>query len=726
MKKYTVITIIVAALLSMFLLGMNPVGQQSELPEGIYTSDPLEGYTVHQVTFNTENDSTNYYVKDEVSFGSFLPSVPAKNNKNGAWLIDGTLDIYLAADTQIKTDLSVTAVYANEDYMAAIPTGMLGLEAGNPSMIRYLSATPKNNNTNWLDRISENYLSQNNLPPYWSFTYAGSFNDSLNYYYVNCGSGYLNISSGSLTVTSNPQKIVVKLWDNNTVTLGSSDNVYKVTYNHGSGLFKTGNISNPGTNEKFSFYYSFRDGYDQFNYSPKQITFNANGGSITPAPIKGKQGQTIKMPGYQGTRYGYKFLGWNADQNAEEPQYEAFAEYTITDNENTTFYAVWQKIDLVNISLGPNTPGTTVYTFSQYPGATVDLSVFTYINGDHEFQHWAYEDGTPVADLTKFVVPDHDTTLYAVWDVIVDIDANGGMGNTRVRRLPGEALDLSEFSVSNGLHELQGWAESADGDVKYQKNDVLSADVLAALKEVTLYAVWDTEIVYVAFYEYDGSLAGSEQYTLAEKPDTIIPPSVSGRGGDYEFLGWSKDKDAIEADSGCGPEDEIPAPDKDTDFYAVWKHTVTITFIAEGADIRFTTEDADISETSIRLVSGEMYELSEVIVTPADTEKVFDHWEDEEDADGFYLAETVYIVPDRYATLKAVWKSPLYTITFSPNGGTGDPIPDQIRLRVGESKKMPSWNGSKTETRNNKTQEYEFLGWSEGTSMTETREGTSS
>ena len=702
MKKYTVITIVLAALLSIFLLGMNPVNQPAEMlsvKDGIWRSDTIEGYdNAYTVVFHTEEGSTSYVVQDNVSFGEYLPEVPAKDGMRGYWLIDGTVDSILTAGTPLTCNMSVTATY--ESSKKGVPDYMEGLSGvlQNVSTSRLLSSKVSSNRSYALTAVELSKVSNASDFPVWSFVYVEGYDDTRNCYYVISGAGYLHVDPydgtsgdakvGSISISGEPQKIVIEKNDAGYNFRSEKNPDFALDFSNGKKDFQS---YKNGEKSDFTLYTEPIRGK-----TPVKVTFNANGGSVIIPTVSYFPGEILMMPDYTGTKYGYQFLGWALNKTAMEPNYDPTYEYTIG-NTDVTFYAVWQRSTPVTISLDSNGGTPTGYTFSQYPDVVVDLSGYTVENGEHAFLGWADENGTLVADPAKYTVPGEDTTLHAVWDVIVDINANGGSGDTRLILTPGEALDLSELNVSNGLHVLQGWATTEDGPVAYAADDVLTPS-----EDTTLYAVWDTDTVYVAFYD-NGSLFHSVSYPSAEAQGTIALPSVTERGEDYLFLGWSETQNAREAQVSADAA-EMPAPAQDKTLYSVWQHTVTITFEAENTVISFEGENNTVIEpSSLRLVSGTEFPLSQVKLTLAEGDnREFDHWYDGRMP---YLEDSTYTVPEEYATLTAEWKAPKYTITFNENSGTGT-LPASVRLRVGESFQLPGWDGTRTD--------YTFLGWAEG------------
>ena len=69
------------------------------------------------------------------------------------------------------------------------------------------------------------------------------------------------------------------------------------------------------------------------------LTYNANGGSVSPSSATFEMGKTVTLP--TPTRSGYTCLGWSTNKSATSAEYECGKSYTILGS--ATLYAVWQK-----------------------------------------------------------------------------------------------------------------------------------------------------------------------------------------------------------------------------------------------------------------------------------------------------------------------------------------------------------------------------------------------
>ena len=81
--------------------------------------------------------------------------------------------------------------------------------------------------------------------------------------------------------------------------------------------------------------------YNSIPVTEYTVTFNANGGAVTPKAQKVAENTAITLP--TTTRANYTFLGWSLDKNAATAMYPAGSTYKVTGN--VTLYAVWKAID---------------------------------------------------------------------------------------------------------------------------------------------------------------------------------------------------------------------------------------------------------------------------------------------------------------------------------------------------------------------------------------------
>ena len=133
---------------------------------------------------------------------------------------------------------------------------------------------------------------------------------------------------------------------------------------------------------------------------------------------------------------------------------------------------------------------------------------------------------------------------------------------------PGAHADVqaNSFAVPEGKVFL-GWAETADGAVKYQPNDKLRMNA-----SVTLHAVWGNKDAVVSLtYNANGGQGGTYVKNGYVNNDLVTLWDGSGfsRAG-YTLVGWSTDPNATSAEYKTGSTARVDSTG-DNILYAVWK-----------------------------------------------------------------------------------------------------------------------------------------------------------
>ena len=127
-------------------------------------------------------------------------------------------------------------------------------------------------------------------------------------------------------------------------------------------------------------------------------------------------------------------------------------------------------------------------------------------------------------------------------------------------------VQANSFAVPEGKVFL-GWAETADGAVKYQPNDKLRMNA-----SVTLYAVWgDKDAVVSLTYKANGGSGADhvEKEIVNNGLVTLWDGSGFSRTG-YSLEGWSTDPNAASAEYMSGSTARVDSTG-DNILYAVWK-----------------------------------------------------------------------------------------------------------------------------------------------------------
>ena len=224
------------------------------------------------------------------------------------------------------------------------------------------------------------------------------------------------------------------------------------------------------------------------------LTFDANGGSGTMAPIADLTGEyTLPTNGFTAPS-GKQFKGWSLTTDG--------AIITKVDmTENKTVYAIWEDIPVVTYTLtfDANGGSGTMAPIADLTGEyTLPANGFTAPSGK-QFKGWSLT--TDGATVTKVDMTENKT-VYAIWEDIpvvtytLTFDANGGTGSmTPKTGLTGEyTLPANEFTAPSGK-EFKGWSLTTDGEI------VTKVDMT---ENRTVYAIWEDIIYSYEFLESTG------------------------------------------------------------------------------------------------------------------------------------------------------------------------------------------------------------------------------
>ena len=224
------------------------------------------------------------------------------------------------------------------------------------------------------------------------------------------------------------------------------------------------------------------------------LTFDANGGSGTMAPITDLTGEyTLPSNGFTAPS-GKQFKGWSLTTAGE-----IVTKVDMT--ENRTVYAIWEDIPVVTYTLtfDANGGSGTMAPIADLTGEyTLPTNGFTAPSGK-QFKGWSLT--TDGATVTKVDMTENKT-VYAIWEDIpvvtytLTFDANGGTGSmTPKTGLTGEyTLPANEFTAPSGK-EFKGWSLTTDGEI------VTKVDMT---ENRTVYAIWEDIIYSYEFLESTG------------------------------------------------------------------------------------------------------------------------------------------------------------------------------------------------------------------------------
>ena len=395
------------------------------------------------------------------------------------------------------------------------------------------------------------------------------------------------------------------------------------------------------------------------------LVYSANGGTGAPYDNHVYQsGDTAEISQTTPTRYGYTFLGWAAEQNAEVAQYKKGETYTFS-GASAVLYAVWKAnayTVVYNANGGAGDMQNGEFTF----GTKGALAKNSFAKIGYTFVGWslsqngaaAYKDGAEIADLCA----DENGTviLYAVWEQTVtqiSFDAEGGKENNGSlsvaygEELTGEKLTFPTRSGYKfaGYFTQRGGAGEKIFDAAL--NAVVSGGWNKNLTALTLYAGWQP-ISYTIVY-MNGADKVKSQTAVYDTKFNLLTAAIDLKITPekyHHFAGWTTAPSGQVVMYADGQ--EISGPLSATDgeeviFYAVFAENekYSVLYNANGGS------NAPVDATTY--YAGETVTFS--TVKPEKEGYNFEGWSFDPNGGALIHAETV--MQEGGITLYAVWQA---------------------------------------------------------------------
>ena len=421
------------------------------------------------------------------------------------------------------------------------------------------------------------------------------------------------------------------------------------------------------------------------------ITFNPNGGSVSPASAQtGTDGKLTPFSLPTPTRSDNSFKGWYTATTGGS----AVTTSTVF-NANATVYAQW-----VATSFPPTTdttkpsPNAYTITFNPNSGTVSPTTATTGTDGKlailpaptrngYAFNGWftAATGGTEITTATVFTAK---VTVYAQWTLItytVTFDQNY-TGSTKSTDVTGTGGKLASLPApKRDGYTLKGWFTADTGGTAVTTSTVFD-------KNDTVYAQW-TLVTYTVTFNVNGS-GGTVSPTSAatgEGGKLAILPAPTRTG--YAFNGW------FTAATGGTAVTTSTVLDKNTTVYAQWTLiTYTVTFKHNYTGSKDTTA-----------ITNASWKLASLPKPDRDGYEFKGWWTTATGGDSIRLDRVYSEDITVYARWQAEGATPvlMYTITFNANGGTGT-APGPQKTEAGYGITLPNGNGL---TKANST----FGGW---------------
>ena len=547
------------------------------------------------------------------------------------------------------------------------------------------------------------------------YTFAPTANITLTAKWaINTVSDTIKISpSGGGTVSPNPVTGQENTAISTTATPATGYNFKHWRYNDSS---VSGGYSESTTNPLKITVTGKRDVTAVFELKSYTVTWNANGGTVSPASVSKTHGSTLgtlPTPTRAATaEYSYTFAGWFT---AASGGTQISSTTTVTGN--VTYYAHWTATKRSYTATfngnGGSTPSPSSIT-KEYNAALGTLP--TCSRTGYTFLGWytASSGGTKISTTT---VVTKDITYYAQWSInsyTLTFNPNGGTVTPTSKDLEynsayGTLPTPTRASDAQYTYTFAGWYTAATGGTQ-----VTAATKMAA-KDTTVYAHWtsNTRSYTVSYQTTYGTLnRTSQSIAYNSKGSCTLTMPDNTAEFTYTFVGWYTAANGGGTKVGSELTLETPAIKGTVTYYAYVTRSTksyTHTFNANGGG---TVNPATITKAYNTALG--------TLPTVSRTGYTFVGWFDTSAASGGTQATTTTKVTGT-KTWYARWSINSYTFTFDKNGGntpSATTITKEYNTAVGT---LP------TCTRNaDNTYTYAFAGWfdtsasSGGTQLTTT------
>jgi uncharacterized repeat protein (TIGR02543 family) len=235
------------------------------------------------------------------------------------------------------------------------------------------------------------------------------------------------------------------------------------------------------------------------------LSFDASGGTGSPASLSGTSGASVTLPGSSSVyQTGYTLTSWNTAANGSGASYALGQSETLTTS--TTLYAQWIPVPVITLSFDASGGTGTLASMSGPPGDAMTLpSSSSLEKSGYTMASWnTAADGSGASYAPgQGVTLSTSLTLYAQWksvpEIMLHFVSDGGSGSlTTLSGLLGATVALpGPSSLVKSGYTLKSWNSAANGS---GTSYALGQNVTLTTS-LTLYARWTgapTAVLYGA------------------------------------------------------------------------------------------------------------------------------------------------------------------------------------------------------------------------------------
>ena len=225
--------------------------------------------------------------------------------------------------------------------------------------------------------------------------------------------------------------------------------------------------------------------YAQWTVIQYTVTWNANGGSVSPSSNTVNAGGSVTAP--TPTRSGFTFIAWR-DTPSGDFLYSVNAGASFTPPSSITMYARWA---IIQYTVTYNANGGTVSPASATVNAGSSVTLPTPSRSGFTFNGWytASSGGSFVGNAGSSYTPSSSITIYAQWTVVqytVTWNANGGTVSPSSNTVNAGSSVTAPTPTRSGFTFVR-WTDTPSGDYTYT---VLAGGSFTPPSSITMYARW--------------------------------------------------------------------------------------------------------------------------------------------------------------------------------------------------------------------------------------------
>ena len=445
--------------------------------------------------------------------------------------------------------------------------------------------------------------------------------------------------------------------------------------------------------------------YAQWSINLYQVEFDSKEGSGVPTQIV-EWNQKADEP-ENPTRTGYDFEGWYTSDDGGDTLSGSPFDFNTPIKADRTLYAKWQ-MQTLKIHFDKNADDASgkmdvqTIRFDELP-VRISANAFDRTSKGYDFAHWnterdgtgeRYDDGFEITEdnwdeVRGYAGGDVNLTLYAQWaDILYKVHfyPNGGWWVyywEDEQDVKWHTHATKPTDPTRTGYKFLGWYTSKDYGTTLSDEE-FDFDTEIITQDITLYAKWSSESLVINFDANGGSGEMSPQKVDGSELGNVSISKSTFKLEGYDFIGWSKDKDAMTADFWNGEPisqlnwDSLHTADEIT-LYAVWQ---AITY-----QVEFNTNGGS-------WIQSQTVEWKKTVSRPADptlTGYKFLGWDTDNSVQGTLINEFDFDMKfddpkyARYIILYAKWEPETLTVTFHANNKTDATTTQTISYGLFES-----------------------------------------